>query len=77
MCILAMVLCLERGTLSQAAQFIIIMEICKVPTLRLKTLNKHSITHIVYIKMEMLNKQTIFYFMSVHIEVILDKNKNI
>ena len=24
------------------------MEICKAPTLRLKALNKHSITHIVY-----------------------------
>ena len=55
MCILAMVLCLERSTLSQAAQFKLIMEICKVPTLRLKTLNKHSITHIMYIKMEMLS----------------------
>ena len=29
---------------------IIIMEICKVPTLRLKVLNKH--THIMYIEME-------------------------
>ena len=34
---------------------IIIMEICKVPTLWLKVLNKHSITHIMYIKMEMLS----------------------
>ena len=55
MCILAKVLCLERGTLSQAAQFIIVMEICKVPTLRLKTRNKHSITHVMCIKMEMLS----------------------
>ena len=30
----------------------IIMEICKAPTLRLKALNKHSITHIMYIEME-------------------------
>ena len=30
----------------------IIMEICKAPPLRLKALNKHSITHIMYIKME-------------------------
>ena len=30
------------------------MEICKAPTLRLKALNKHNITHIMYIKMEML-----------------------
>ena len=28
------------------------MEICKVPTLQLKALNKHSITHIMYIKMQ-------------------------
>ena len=28
------------------------MEICKAPTLWLKALNKHSITHIMYIKME-------------------------
>ena len=31
---------------------IIIMEICKARTLRLRVLNKHSITHIMYIKME-------------------------
>ena len=34
---------------------IMIMEICKAPTLRLKALNKHSITHIMYIEMEMLS----------------------
>ena len=34
-------------------RIIIIMEICKVPTLRLKALNKH--THIMYIEMEMFN----------------------
>ena len=34
---------------------IIIMEICKAPTLRLKALNEHSITHIMYIEMEMLS----------------------
>ena len=34
---------------------IIIMEICKVPTLRLKALNKHDITHMMYIEMEMLS----------------------
>ena len=33
----------------------IIMEICKAPTLRLKALNKDSITHIMYIEMEMLS----------------------
>ena len=33
---------------------IIIMEIFKAPTLWLKALNKHSITHIMYIEIEML-----------------------
>ena len=36
-------------------KIIIIMEICKAPTLRLKTLNKHSIAHMKYIEMEMLS----------------------
>ena len=31
------------------------MEICKAPTLPLKALNRHSITHIMYIEMEMLS----------------------
>ena len=31
------------------------MEICKAPTLQLRALNKHNITHIMYIKMEMLS----------------------
>ena len=31
---------------------IIVMEICKAPTLRFKALNKHSITHIMYIEVE-------------------------
>ena len=34
----------------QQVVIIIIMEICKAPTLRLKALNKH--THIMYIEME-------------------------
>ena len=34
---------------------IMTMEICKAPTLRLKALSKHSITHITYIEMEMLS----------------------
>ena len=34
---------------------IIILEICKAPTLWLKALNKHSITQIMYIEMEMLS----------------------
>ena len=28
------------------------MTVCKTPTLRLKALNKHSITHVMYIEME-------------------------
>ena len=39
---------------------IIITEICKAPTLRLKALNKHSITHIMYIEMEMLSAIKIY-----------------
>ena len=31
---------------------IIITEICKAPTLWLKALNKHNITHIMYIEMD-------------------------
>ena len=34
---------------------IIIMAIFKAPTLWLKAVNKHSITHIMYIEMEMLS----------------------
>ena len=36
------------------------MEICKVPTLRLKALNKHSMTHMMYIEMEMLSAIKIY-----------------
>ena len=42
-------------TLRMFVIIIIIMEICKAPTLRLKALNKHSITHIMNIEMEMLS----------------------
>ena len=42
------------------------MDICKAPTLRLKAMNKHSITHIMYIEMENvisnLKKKKIFFF---------------
>ena len=31
------------------------MEICKAPTQRLKALNKHSITHMMYTEVEMLS----------------------
>ena len=33
------------------------MEICKVPTLRLKALNKHNMTHIMYIETENASQQ--------------------
>ena len=42
----------SRDHLSRIDKLIIIMKICKVPTLQLKVLNKHSITHIKYIEME-------------------------
>ena len=32
--------------------WLIIMEICKAPILRLKAMNKHNISHIMYIEME-------------------------
>ena len=32
--------------------YIIITEICKAPTLQLKVLNKHNMTHIMYIEMK-------------------------
>ena len=37
---------------------IIIMEICKAPTLRLKAPNKYNITHIMYIEMENVSNLT-------------------
>ena len=40
----------RRGLLEYEIIIIIIMEVCKAPTLRLKALNKH--THIMYIEME-------------------------
>ena len=46
---------LFRGSLPDLLPLIIIMEICKAPTLPLKALNKHSIKHIMYIEMEMLS----------------------
>ena len=36
------------------------MEICKAPTLRLKARNKLSITHVIYIEMEMLSAIKIY-----------------
>ena len=42
------------ASLSYVPVILIIMGICKAPTLRVKALNKHSITHIMCIEMEML-----------------------
>ena len=39
------------------------MEICKALTLRLKVLNKRSITHIMYTEMEMLSAS--FFFLNI------------
>ena len=50
----AIVLCTIPSSDSPAV-IIIIMEICKAHSLRLKALNKHSITHIMYIEVEMLS----------------------
>ena len=45
-------LSLSLSLLFVCVAFIILMEICKVPTLWLKVLNKHHITHTMYIEME-------------------------
>ena len=44
------------------------MEICEVPTLRLKALNNHSITHIQYIEMEMLSAIYIYIKLTHHVD---------
>ena len=44
----------NKNRISEETDSIIIMEMFKAPTLRLKALNKRSITHIMYIEMEML-----------------------
>ena len=38
------------------------IDICKAPTLRLKALNKHSITHIMYIEMENVMSNLVFFY---------------
>ena len=42
----------QRTIYLPQAKVIIIMKICEAPTLRLKALNKHNITHIMYSEME-------------------------
>ena len=50
------------------------MDICKAPTLRLKALNKHSITHIMYSEMEnVIITQIIFPLLH---PVCLEENKS-
>ena len=48
------------------------MEFCKAPTLQLKALNKHSITHILYIEME--NVISIFFFLNTHKKTLSAKS---
>ena len=48
-------LCLVSSSGQTDNQIIIIITICKAPTLRLKSLKKHSITHIMFIEMETLS----------------------
>ena len=45
---------------------IIKMKNCKAPTLQLKVLNKHSITHIMYTEMEMLSEKREKHTHNVH-----------
>ena len=47
------------------------MEICKVPTLRLKALNKHS--HIMYIEMENVIPQNKYVFIDKCSSIIMQK----
>ena len=47
-----MLICMSGCDVDLSVNVIIIMEIYKVPTLRLKAMNKHNMTHIMYIKME-------------------------
>ena len=42
----------QRTIYLPQAKVIIIMKICEAPTLRLKALNKHNITHIMYSDLE-------------------------
>ena len=42
-------------------QIIILIKICNAPTLRLKALNKHRITHVMYIEMEnVINNKNVY-----------------
>ena len=46
-----------------------IMEVCKAPTLRLKALNKHSITHIMHMEMIFFKSEWVFLIMSLCVSV--------
>ena len=56
---------------------IIIMEICKAPTLRLKALSKYSIIHIMYIEMEMLSAIKMYIRKKKKITHNVDKGSNV
>ena len=47
-----MLICMSGCDIDLSVSIIIIMEIYKVPTLWLKAMNKHSITHIMHIKIK-------------------------
>ena len=60
-------------TWSNRYSVIIIMEICKAPTLRLKALNKH--THIMYIKMENVTQKSkyVYFYINKCSSIIMQK----
>ena len=60
-------------TWSNRYSVIIIMEICKTPTLRLKALNKH--THIMYIKMENVTQKSkyVYFYINKCSSIIMQK----
>ena len=49
-----------KGDISHLS-IIIIMEMCKAPTLRLKAMNKHCITHVMYSEKEITLTMMILY----------------
>ena len=49
------------------------MEICKAPTMRFKALNKHSITHIMYMGMEVLSAIKMYIRKKTKLTYNLDK----
>ena len=64
----------RRYTIISCIIVIVIMEICKAPTLRLKALNKH--THIMYIEMENVINFYIYISTSVQAYTIVDVSED-